>query len=116
MKIRYSPNGQSGKKPVPKQWEVWLADTTFGPTGKKRCPVLVGKRGNSGFTVFEVVSSAQAGGSKDVSISDYLRAGQDRPCAAKVGSPCMVQIPAFVQRMGEIHEEDIKKVISAMRV
>jgi mRNA interferase MazF len=113
MKIKYSPNGP-GKKPAPKNWEVWLADAPFGPGGKtKRCPVAVGKRTSAGWTVYEIIPSGERGG-KDAVISDLMKAGQDRPSAVHV-VPATVQQNAFVQRMGELAEADIGKVLAGLR-
>ena len=113
MKIKYSPNGP-GKKPAPKTWEVWLADAPFGPEGKsKRCPVAVGKRTSAGWTVYEIIPSGERGG-RDAVISDLIKAGQDRPSAVHV-VPGTVQQTAFVQRMGELSEADIGKVIAGLR-
>ena len=54
MKINYKPNGGGpAKRNPPKQWEVWLADAPFGAEGKKRCPVLVGKRGGMSYAVYD---------------------------------------------------------------
>ena len=52
MKVNYKPTGTS-RMGAPKQWEVWLADTPFGETGKKRCAVVVAKRTPAGYTVHE---------------------------------------------------------------
>lgn len=112
MKVNYKPGGTS--RNVPKQWEVWLADTPFGETGKKRCSVLVAKRTSDGFTVHEIVPLSQKGG-KDVAISDPIRAGQDRPAAIRTGISATIPNTAFVQKLGTIVESDVTKVISAKK-
>ncbi|AGI48228.1 hypothetical protein TALC_01242 [Thermoplasmatales archaeon BRNA1] len=114
MKIKYSHAGP-GKKPAPKQWEVWLADAPFGPGGKvKRCPVAVGKRGNAGWTVYEIIPAGERGG-RDALLTDLLRAGQDRPGVVRVSPSATVQGTAFVQKMGELVQEDIRQIISGLR-
>ena len=110
MKVNYKPSGPSRKDP-PKQWEVWLADTPFGEIGRKRCPVLVAKRTPQGYTVHEIIPMSLKGG-KDVTISDPMRAGQDRPMAIRTSNPAVIQNSAFVQRMGTVTEADISKFIS----
>ncbi len=112
MKVNYKPGGNT--KNVPKQWEVWLADTPFGETGKKRCSVLVAKRATGGFTVHEIIPTSLMGG-KDVIISDPMRAGQDRPAAIRTGVSATLPNTAFVQKLGSILESDVTKVISAKK-
>lgn len=112
MKVNYKPAGTP--KSPPKQWEVWLADTPFGETGKKRCPVLVAKRTSSGYIVHEIIPISVMGG-KDVRISDLMRAGQDRPAAIRTGTSATLQGTAFVQKLGSIVESDVAKVLSTKR-
>lgn len=111
MKFNYKPTGPS-RMNAPKQWEVWLADTSFGTTGKKRCAVLVGKRTPAGFTVYEVIPLSQKA-PKDVIISDLERAGQDRPSAIRTTTSDTIQNAAFIQKLGSITNEDISKIISS---
>lgn len=111
MKVNYKPSGPS-RMNSPKQWEVWLADTTFGTTGKKRCSVLVGKRTPAGYTVYEIIPLS-AKGPKDVPLSDFDRAGQDRPAAIRVTATDTIQNAAFVQKLGSITDAEISKVISS---
>lgn len=111
MKVNYKPSGPS-RMNAPKQWEVWLADTPFGGTGTKRCPVVVAKRAPQGFTVYEIVPLSVKDG-RDVLLSDPFRAGQDRPGAIRVTKSALIQNTAFVQKLGTIPESDISKIISS---
>ena len=111
MKVNYKPTGTS-RMGAPKQWEVWLADTPFGETGKKRCAVVVAKRTPAGYTIHEVIPMSLKGG-RDVAVSDLIRAGQDRPVAVRTGTSAVVQNSAFVQKMGSLTEADISKIITS---
>ncbi len=108
MKVNYKPTGTS-RQNSPKQWEVWLADSPFGGE-KKRCAVLVDKRSPQGYSVYEIVPLSQKG-SKDVSITDLDRAGQDRPSAVRLSVSATIQNSAFVLRLGNLGNEDISKII-----
>ncbi len=112
MKVNYKPGGTS--RNAPKQWEVWLADTPFGETGKKRCSVLVAKRTSGGFVIHEIIPTSQMGG-RDVVISDPARAGQDRPAAIRTGTSATIPNTGFVQKLGTILESDVTKVLSAKK-
>ncbi len=112
MKVNYKPGGTS--KNTPKQWEVWLADTPFGETGKKRCSVLVAKRTSGGYIIHEIIPTSQMGG-KDVVISDLVRAGQDRPAAIRTGVSATIPNTNFVQKLGNILERDVTKILSAKK-
>lgn len=111
MKLNYKPTGPS-RMNAPKQWEVWLADTSFGTTGKKRCAVLVGKRSSAGFTVYEIIPLSQKA-PKDIIITDLERAGQDRPSAIRTSVAGTIQNATFVQKLGTLSNEDISKIISS---
>ena len=114
MKINYKPNGGGpAKRNPPKQWEVWLADAPFGAEGKKRCPVLVGKRGGMSYAVYEIIPSSLRGG-QDVVITDLLRCGLEKPSAVRVRSSASIEMNAFVQKMGDLDQADISKCTSAM--
>lgn len=114
MKIKYSPGG-GGKKQSPRTWEVWLADVPAGAPGKvKRGPVAVGKRGPAGWTVYPIIPAGERDG-RDAVIGDLHKAGQERPSAVHVVQPCTVRAEGFVQKMGELSEADLSKVLSGLR-
>ena len=114
MRMKYSPGGP-GKKQTPRTWEVWLADMPAGiPVKSKRGPVAVGRRGNDGWTVYPIIPAGERDG-KDAVISDLHKAGQERPSAVHVVQPVTVRGDAFVQKMGELSEADLSKVLSGLR-
>lgn len=67
------------------------------------------------FAVLEVTSST-AGLGTLIPISDFLKAGMDRPCYVRTSPSANLKAEAFVQKVGELREEDMKKIMSATKV